>query len=252
MRDIILHYHIFKNAGTSIDKALKESFSDRWTNWDSDKGKRISSNEMKVFIKDHPKLVAISSHNAIPPLPNSDEINVYPIVFLRHPITRAYSAFQFEWGKQKGLEEPDKEFSDYIIDKFKKPRKNAIENFQVMHLANRAHECRCPSGKLTDKQLLNNAKAFIKTCPFFGLVERYNESMVRAHLYLSSKFSKFRGTIHKENISTNKSSTVLDLQVEGILSDLPEDVRKSLIERNKLDLSLYEYAAKRFITMGLE
>ena len=29
-RTIILHYHLFKNAGTSIDSILQENFGEQW------------------------------------------------------------------------------------------------------------------------------------------------------------------------------------------------------------------------------
>ena len=29
-RTIILHYHLFKNAGTSIDAILKDNFDEKW------------------------------------------------------------------------------------------------------------------------------------------------------------------------------------------------------------------------------
>jgi hypothetical protein len=29
-RTIILHYHLFKNAGTSVDAILKRNFGDKW------------------------------------------------------------------------------------------------------------------------------------------------------------------------------------------------------------------------------
>ena len=30
MRTVILHYHLFKNAGTSVDRLLQRNFPDAW------------------------------------------------------------------------------------------------------------------------------------------------------------------------------------------------------------------------------
>src|SRR3546814_12165467 len=30
MRTVVLHYHLFKNAGTSLDKVLQENFGEKW------------------------------------------------------------------------------------------------------------------------------------------------------------------------------------------------------------------------------
>ena len=33
MKTVILHYHLFKNAGTSLDAAFKENFSEESGEW---------------------------------------------------------------------------------------------------------------------------------------------------------------------------------------------------------------------------
>jgi hypothetical protein len=54
---------------------------------------------MEEFILDHPHGAAFSSHQVVPPLP-ARQLQVLPIVFLRHPIDRAYSAYLFEVQKE--------------------------------------------------------------------------------------------------------------------------------------------------------
>jgi hypothetical protein len=253
MRNIIIHYHIFKNAGSSVDKALENSFGEKWTNWDaSGKSGKISPNALRDFIIDNPNLRAVSSHSAIPPLPIYDGITCHPLVFIRHPIIRAYSAYQFEWGKQEGRRVERDGFSTYIKDKLRLPRKNAIEDFQVIHLANRGPNGHGPSAELNDQQLLQNAKMFLEDCSFFGLVERFNESMVRAHMYFKARFPEFNGSIHKVNVTTKTSWPKIKDEAESILATLPKEIRSTLLERNQLDLELYNYATERFKTMGLD
>src|SRR5687767_12265527 len=157
-RRVIIHYHIFKNAGTSVDRMLQESFGEAWASWDTEnRDGKISPSELEAFLLDRPHLAALSSHQIVPPLP-SRELDVFPIVFVRHPIDRAHSAYLFEWQKQQGAEEPIGSFDDYVREKLANPRLNAIEDFQALHLANRGYENRRPSADLDDEAILGNAK----------------------------------------------------------------------------------------------
>jgi hypothetical protein len=89
-------------------------------------------------------VLAVSSHQAVPSLPDR-HLQVFPIVFLRHPIDRAYSAHLFEWKKQAGSEAPKGSFEEYVKEKFAQRRKSAIEEFQTLHLANRGYQGRSPA-----------------------------------------------------------------------------------------------------------
>lgn len=244
-RKIIIHYHIFKNAGTSIDRMLKESFSERWANYDKpEPTSKISPAELEEFILDNPDLMAVSSHHAVPPLPDK-HLEVYPILLLRHPIDRAYSAYLFEWKKQRGLEQPIGSFRDYIHEKFRQPRRNAIEDFQVLHLANRGYKQKNPSNSLDNEGLLNNARKLIMEAGVFGLVDRYAESLRLMRRRLQSGFPDLRIAEFHENSLQARSSSLTD-RIKAILGDLDECSRDMLVLRNQLDFRLYEYARGRF------
>ena len=49
-RRIILHYHFFKNAGTSIDKILKSNFGNAWREKEGSGGKAWHPNEISQFL----------------------------------------------------------------------------------------------------------------------------------------------------------------------------------------------------------
>jgi hypothetical protein len=249
-RRVVLHYHIFKNAGTSVDRALRESFGERWVKFDrSDPGAKISPAEMDAFLEEHPEVLAVSSHQCVPPVPNGSA-RVLPLIFFRHPVARAYSAYAFEWGRQKGVEKPASSFEEYLVESLAKRRASAIEDFQVRHVANRGHQGRRPAAALTNAQLLRNACAFVDSLDFFGLVERFEESMVRANLYLKPHFPEFLGRIYRENASENVPAD-LEQYVEHALSLLSPDVRADFLARNALDSEFYAYVTERFQHMGL-
>jgi hypothetical protein len=89
--------------------------------WDAaNSGAKISASEMEAFVLDHPDILAVSSHQVVPPLPDR-HLEVYPFIFIRHPIDRAYSAYLFEWKKQKAGDKGVGSFDDYVAEKFKLP-----------------------------------------------------------------------------------------------------------------------------------
>ena len=65
-RAVIVHYHLFKNGGTSIERVLRDSYGKRWATFDkAQSGAKISAAEMQAFIEGNPSLKAVSSHQAV-------------------------------------------------------------------------------------------------------------------------------------------------------------------------------------------
>ena len=244
-RKVLIHYHIFKNAGTSIDHMLKQSLGERWVEWDTPHANgKISPAELEAFILDHPDVVAVSSHQAVPPLPDR-HLQVFPIVLLRHPLDRAYSAYLFEWGKQKNAAEPVGRFEDYIAEKFSQPRRNAIEDFQTLHLANRGYENRSPSKELDDEELLRNAKSLVRSLPFFGIVEEYDASLAAMRNTYGADFPELSFDVYRDNVLQDADQSLYQ-KVRRQRESTDRDAFNELVLRNQMDLRLYEYAAACF------
>ena len=67
MRPVILHYHYFKNAGTSVDAVLSQNFGDDWVTAEFE---GMNNHEAVAnWIRSHPGAQAFSSHTAQFPLP---------------------------------------------------------------------------------------------------------------------------------------------------------------------------------------
>lgn len=89
----IIHHHIFKNAGTSIDGALKERLGPAFGVFEGNHPHDIKDKTaIQAFFREHPKLIAVSTHLGRPQLPLEQ---FFPIVFLRHPYLRAKSVYTF-------------------------------------------------------------------------------------------------------------------------------------------------------------
>ncbi|MBY6212241.1 sulfotransferase family 2 domain-containing protein [Microbulbifer agarilyticus] len=246
MRKLIVHYHLFKNAGSSIDKLLEDSFGESWKGFDrTSSASKILPACLDDFIQRNPELVAISSHQALPPLPNSQEYEIFPLLFVRHPIDRAKSAYLFEWQKQLGLDQPKGTFREYVTEKLQPGEGGAISDFHVYHLSNLAVDGQKPMHDPEPEARLQRAKEFLESLAFFGIVEQFQESLVRAHFYLKYHFPELK-VVNRTLNSTQGRGRSLESKLIGIRSELGAEIYSLLEERNRLDLSFYQYACRRF------
>lgn len=70
MRHVLLHYHIFKNAGSSVDAALAGCFGPAWSSYDADPvWTNITTGDLFAYLREHESLRALSSHQARWPEP---------------------------------------------------------------------------------------------------------------------------------------------------------------------------------------
>lgn len=245
MRKVIVHYHLFKNAGSSIDSCLRDSFDNAWLAFDPDVNQgAYTARQLIQIIEDHPHINAFSSHCLVPPI-LQDSINICPIVMLREPISRVLSAYTFEWQKQMGANAPIGELSDYIKEKLSLRRRNAIENFQTMRLAVTDPDERNPDPEKTDNDLVNNACQVIDSLPAFGLVECFDKSVA----WLQNAYQADFPELCLQPISMNEtqnSSVPLEQRHRKIADAIGDELYTELLMRNQMDIQLYAYAKGRF------
>ena len=84
-RPIIIHYHFFKNAGTSVDAILQRNFGAGWTS--REYPARSTPNAASEFLVANPQIAALSSHTLPLPPPNIPDAEILPI---EHPAWRFY------------------------------------------------------------------------------------------------------------------------------------------------------------------
>src|SRR5512141_235622 len=61
---ILLHYHIFKNAGTTIDSVLSRNFPNSFFQLEPERDLQVvPPEELLNFLNQHPDARAVSSHN---------------------------------------------------------------------------------------------------------------------------------------------------------------------------------------------
>ncbi len=244
-RNVIVHYHLFKNAGSSIDQLLKNNFKDQWFGYDSDSANGIiPCVDIENMIRKNQDKIAFSSHQIIPPLPEIEGV-VYPVVILRDPIDRIKSAYLFERKKQLGLEEPKGTLEDYIREKFRSRRNNPIEEFQTIRLSNGFRDRFQDHAKLDDEALFENASRFIKSLKFVGIVDDFDRTVALLSEFLKPAFPDFRGREVKANVLQDLSMSQQEKR-DQIRSELSAEIFEEIIARNSLDEALYQVGKSHF------
>jgi hypothetical protein len=139
VRTIILHYHLFKNAGTSIDAILKQNFGDKWVTREFPLLRRNNTSLVEEWIRETPDAIAFSSHTMMGPIPDVEDVNVISFMLLRDPIDRIKSAYLFErqqnadtWGAKLAKET---DFDGYVRTRLDTKNDRQCRNFQTYRLA---------------------------------------------------------------------------------------------------------------------
>lgn len=242
-RKIILHLHLFKNAGTSIDRILSENFGSRWMAYDCEQpGTIMCAEQFEEVIHAHPGIEAFSSHQLVPPLPDMN-VFVFPIVFIRHPVERIKSAYLFEWKKQGGLDFPKGTLQEYIDSKLQNRRRNVIEDFQTMRLSNAGKKNFQNIDKFSDSELLERAKSFLDHIPCVGVVDRFDESIEIIQNEVNNLWPTLRFFATQENVSQDINQTTVE-KLDGIRRELGDESYQQIVNANLLDIELYDYACQ--------
>jgi len=240
-RDIILHAHIFKNAGTSFDYALKQNFGEGFIdNRDDNDIIKYKQKYLEKYLDKHTFIKAFSNHS-IHFIPKSnDRYRFHTVYLIRHPIDRIQSVYTFEKkqpseiseGAEKAKEYSFEEYLDWYINE---ETPATIRNSQTIFISGQgpeAHDidskCKVANNRLSNIELL-------------GVVDRYDESMVVFEEYLKRYFPDIDLSYIIQNVSDN-SSTDIDTKINTLLSSLSTDLAKKIIEKNSCDLLLYAKA----------
>lgn len=239
MRDVLLHAHIFKNAGSTLDWSLERSFGELFLAHRADKPMRQKPVEtLKTSLKQYPGLLCLSSHALPCPAPQIDGVRFHTLLLLRHPLKRARSVYAFERQQEAGTPGAQAakrlSFPEYLRWRMRDDVGPTLRNFQTRYLAGQA--ARQPGYKTT-RQTFQAALDFLTREPYTGVVERYADSMVLFEEALGGRFPALDLAYRPQNMTRSSlSEESLDW-----LDDLGA-LRDELIDKNSYDLALYQVA----------
>ncbi len=238
---IVAHYHLFKNAGTSVDAILDHNFNSDWRKIEFGKIDRQSNSQLvQNWLLAHQSISAFSSHTAMFPLPAITNISLIPMIFLRHPIDRLWSVYKFERQHKKILNESIKlaqehDFAGYLNYQLDQTQNRSCRNFQTYRFSWLNSQ-----PNLTE---FEQAMHGLDSLPIVGIVEEFDLSMKLYQKAIAQYYPSFQlKSVHK-NI-TSQQNLSLAAKLDLIQSNLDRATYQRLLDSNRDDLQLYE-AAKR-------
>ncbi len=240
VRDLIIHHHLFKNAGTSIDLALQNAFGPAWTSVEG-RGQELTGADLSLIAIHNPGLRAVSSHTFRPPFA-ARGLRLWPIVFLRHPLDRVRSAYTFERQQVSGSEgatlAKQVDFAGYVATRLDWGGDRAIRNFQTNKLGTISP--RAPTDHAAE---LRHALACIAGLPFLGLVEAYDRSVQRFSQALrQGGFEVWFPDARANATATEDGEGELPARVAAAEAALGPALTQRFREANENDYRLYDLA----------
>lgn len=240
MRFVVVHYHIFKNAGTTVERVLEREFPGAFARLHGPTpDATLDGEDLAAFLNDHPGVQAVTSHHLRYPAPVMRNIILFDCCFLRHPLDRLDSLYSYfrridstDPLSRNARRQTPAEFVRQLLD----GSPEQISNVQVIHLANRGAFTRpCNSADL------DCAVQTVRNMSVPGVVGMFQESMVAAEYFLRPAFPSIRLSA----IPTNVSRPVLrsDSEREARLLKLwGRDLYDELERLNELDIELVNQA----------
>jgi hypothetical protein len=240
MRLVILHYHIFKNAGSTIEDILDHSFGERFANLDTPAGEGLISNpDLVHFFDARPTLRAFSSHQIRHPLPEAPGYLFFDICFLRDPIDRIRSIYTY-FRRRPNPADPMSDLanraalSDFIAGMIQ-DFPLFVKNVQVNLLA-----CGGDSDEPEPRDLDLATERMLATS-FLGVVDCFDQSVAAGAHALRCAFPELDCDRPAVNVSDGLQGTVAS-RTEKLRQACTKEVYEELLRLNSLDLQLVDRA----------
>ncbi len=249
-RWLILHYHIFKNAGTTIEYVLQRTFGERFATLHGPAPDSVlAPQDVLSFLASRPNVIAISSHHLTYPKLSAPCLIVFDLCFLREPIQRLWSLYKylrrvepFDELSEGARSLNGREFFDLLIEE----HPHLVNDVQVNIIANGGAYTRPPSA--TD---LHQAIDVLRQISILGVVDLFDESLVAAEYFLRPAFPRMQFQYIKQNetlftVSPNDSDTTVQPK-EQLRSAIGDTLYQRLEQLNSLDRRLVARASREVL-----
>ena len=236
----LIHFHLFKNGGSTFDSILKTNFGDQFSEFHGpNSDSSLFESDILNFVSSYPHIKAVSSHHFRFPV-NTDSlsnIKLFPVVFIRHPVDRIYSIYAHEQrvadnghGKQ--------DFKSWL----------ACALDERPYLCRDAQTCFFADGgtyyEVPDVCAYERAKVLLDTLEFCGVVNAFNLSMAALEDLLSKKGLKIDASYQTKNITPDRHHN-LSVRLEEICTQAGNDLFDRLLVNNLYDLQLYDFTKEK-------
>src|SRR5579864_9014164 len=241
-RFLIVHYHIFKNGGSTIASILEREFaSDFATVHGPDDVSVLDQTSLADFVADHSAIQAISSHHLRYPKPILPNTVIFDCCFLRNPLDRlqsVYSYFQRIDSADPLCRLARQEHARSFFKKLIDSAPHLVSNVQVMMLAQ--------GGAFTrpaDTPDVDVAAEVVGKMAIPGVVEKFDESLVAAEYFLKPAFPRLRLDYCPQNVSRPLGASAADRQ-EWLKHSWGSEMYATLVQLNQCDLELCRRAER--------
>ncbi|HSC47671.1 MAG TPA: hypothetical protein VLG68_06270 [Gammaproteobacteria bacterium] len=243
MRDVILHHHVFKNAGSTIDWALQRHFRSAFVDHRDDKSMRTGGMRyVEEYLLANHGVSALSSHHM--PFDTdyvADGFSFWHLFMMREPIARALSVYRFE--KTQRASTPGAQMAKqldmrgYFQWRLRDESPPVLRNMQTRWLCAVRGSRRL--GEQEFQSALDRSKA---DRVLIGFVERFDESMVQAENALRGSFD----AIDLAHVIQNRSRDRPEDPAATMHESLGDDLYREFCANNDYDLRLYRELEGRF------
>ena len=239
-RYVVVHYHTFKNAGTTIENILEREFPGQFaTLHGQGMNAVLDAGDVLEFLHRHPGVRAISSHHLRYPKPRSRRMVFFDCCFLRNPLSRLHSCYKHfrrsnsddlcsRWARSY----TPREFVTRLIHE----APQLVSEVQVTQLAGAGIFTR-PA----DERDLEQATGVLRDMAFPGLVEMFDESLVVAEYFLRPAFPAIRLEYVAQNVSHPGRYAAVESR-EYWEELWGKDLYQRLLQMNQMDLELVRRA----------
>jgi hypothetical protein len=206
-RFVILHYHIFKNAGSTIDYALSRNFGEGFVEFHGVHDDAVlSADDVYPLVSSDLSIRAITSHHLRYPKPAMRGIHFIDVCFIRHPLDRIRSLYHYgrkqdpdTWLGGLAQQYDEAGFIAHLVEH----APHAINDVQVNFLVNGSFYARPPGAADRDE-----ACAIVERVCALGVVDLFDASMVAIERYLKPMFPWLSMAYVRQNVSAPEPHVV--------------------------------------------
>ena len=247
MRFVLVHYHIFKNGGSTIESILEREFEHRYcTLHGACPEATLDGAQLAAFLADHPAISAISSHHLRYPKPAIPNTALFDCCFLRHPLDRLESMYRYfrelASANVASLDPLSRRAArctaGEFLERLLQDAPHLVSDIQVTQLGN--------SGAFTRPMAspdLERAKAAVLDMSIPGLVDRFDQSLVPAEYFLQAAFPGISLQYVARNVTCLDSTPFAERETRW-RREWGSRTYDRLARLNQLDLELYRFTSQ--------
>lgn len=238
-RFVIVHYHIFKNGGSTIETILEREFGDGFATVHGPReSSTLDARELERFLRTHPRVAAVSSHHLRYPKPAIRHMVIFDCCFLRHPLDRLDSLYRYSKTIAQENDLSVRARRNSAREFFRELMAEAphlVSNVQVMQMA-----CAGAFTRPANGEDLERAAEIFEDAAIPGVVEMFDESLTAAEYFLKPAFPRLSLDYVPQNVTRFPASA--QHRQERLQRLWGADVYRDLARLNQLDLELFRRA----------